>query len=190
MASRTVQKRRTSKPPKKRAQVVPAADDWSEDNDEGYDYYGPDDKRWPWISGLTLSILGLLDAAYLTYEHYTTNTPAGCSTHGVVNCAAVTTSIYSKIAGVPIVIPGLIFFVVMVALQLPKLWHNHNRWLRMGRVGWCVVGVVTSLTLVYHEVVDLKAICEYCTGVHVISLLLFVTTALGTNATSYIEDAA
>ena len=169
--------------------MVPAAEDLSEDDDEGYDDYGPDDKRWPWIAGLILSVLGLLDAAYLTYEHYTTNTLAGCSSHGVVNCAAVTTSIYSKIAGVPIVIPGLIFFIVMLALQLPKLWHNHNRWLRMGRVGWCVVGVVTSLTLVYHEVVDLKAICEYCTGVHVISLLLFLTTALGTNATSYIEDA-
>jgi uncharacterized membrane protein len=52
-----------------------------------------------------------------------------------------------------------------------------------------VLGVGMILWLLYVELFKLDAICLYCTGVHVLTLLLFIATALGTVSTAvYSED--
>jgi uncharacterized membrane protein len=141
--------------------------------------------RWPWRIGLGLCILGLGIAGYLTYEHYTASRTLSCPAGGgVINCFKVTTSGYSKMDGVPVAVLGLVFFAVMAVLQSPPAWRSPNRALRAGRVGWSVVGVATALWLVYAELFKLDAICEWCTAVHVVSLLLFIVTAFGTAATA------
>ena len=146
------------------------------------DWPGP---RWPWRIGLALCFLGLGVAGYLTYEHYTASRTLSCPAGGgIVNCFKVTTSGYSKIDGVPVAVLGLVFFAVMAILQSPPAWRSPNRVLRAGRVGWSVVGVATALWLVYAELFKLDAICEWCTAVHLISLLLFILTAFGTAATA------
>jgi uncharacterized membrane protein len=180
MASRTAQRRRTSRPPGRHAQVRPETDLVEEE----YEEEAPPGPRWPWIVGLALSLLGLADAAYLTYDHYSGTAPAACAEHGTINCALVTTSVYSKIHGVPVVNLGLAFFVVMVVLQLPAMWRSYNPVVRIGRLVWCLVGVGTAVWLVYAELVQLQHICLYCTAVHVITLLLFIVTAFATAATA------
>jgi uncharacterized membrane protein len=123
-------------------------------------------------------------ATYLTYEHYTGSKTLSCPAHGgIINCLAVTTSAYSKIHGVPVAVLGLIFFVVMLPLQSPPAWSSPSPVLRWGRVIWSLVGVGTAVWLVYAELVKIHNICLWCTSVHVISFLIFLSTAIGTLVT-------
>lgn len=147
----------------------------------------PEDARllWPSIAGLVLSVVGFGIAAYLTYEHYTSSTSLSCpASGGIVDCLKVTTSQYSKIAGIPVALLGLIFFVVMLALQSPWAWRSYWWPVRAGRVLWSVVGVGTAVWLIYAELFKLDAICLWCTAVHVISVLLFASTAFATAVTA------
>lgn len=141
--------------------------------------------RWPAAVGLALCSLGFAVAAYLTYEHYTSSTSLTCPAGGgAVNCLKVTTSIYSKIHGVPVAVLGLVFFAVMAVLQTPQAWRS-DRWaLRVARVLWSLVGVATALVLIYDELFRIDAICLWCTSVHGLTLLLFISTVFGTVATA------
>ncbi len=150
--------------------------------DEGNGFQGA--PRWPTIAGLLVCILGLADAAYLTYAHYTSATNLACSTTGVFNCATVTTSQYSHIFGFPVSVLGLLFFAFMLPFMLPAAWRSSNYLLRAIRLCASVVGVGVVLWLVYVEIVKLRALCEYCTGVHVLTLALFLVVSLGTITTS------
>ncbi len=138
--------------------------------------------RWPGIVGTVASLVGLGVAGYLTYEHYTSSSSLACSDNGVVNCLKVTTSSYSAVLGVPVAVLGLVFFAVMLVLQLPPLWRRHEPAIRIGRLAWAVVGLGTVLYLLYAELFAIDAICLWCTSVHVLSLVLFGTTVYATSA--------
>jgi len=141
--------------------------------------------RWPWVVGMTLCVLGLGVATYLTYEHFTGSKSLTCpATSHIVNCLKVTTSSYSKIHGVPVSVLGLIFFAVMIVLQSPPAWASVSRYVRAARLAWSVVGVGTAVWLIYAELFKLDAICLWCTSVHIISLIIFITTAFGTASTA------
>ncbi len=138
--------------------------------------------RWPGLVGTVLSLLGLGVAGYLTYEHFTSSSTLACSDNGVVNCLKVTTSSYSAVAGVPVAVLGLVFFAVMVVLQLPAMWRRPEPAVRLSRLAWAVVGLGTVLYLLYAELFAIDAICLWCTSVHVLTLVLFGTTVFATSA--------
>lgn len=145
--------------------------------------------RWPPVIGLILCGLGLGVAGYLTFEHYTSSTSLSCPAGGgAVNCLKVTTSVYSKIHGVPVAVLGLVFFAVMAVLQTPQAWRSDRRDIRTVRVLWSLVGVATALWLIYAELFKVDAICLWCTSVHILTLILFVTTVFGTVATAVEPD--
>ncbi len=151
-----------------------------EEEEEVYDYAPP---RWPWIVGVVLSVLGIGVAAYLTYEHYPGSTTLACpagSAGGVINCAKVTTSPWSVEFGMPVSVLGLVFFAVMLALQSPWAWRSPRVAVRAARILWCLVGLGNAVVLIYDELVKIDAICEWCTSVHVLTFLLFVSTVFGT----------
>lgn len=136
--------------------------------------------RWPALVGTTVSALGLAVATYLTFEHYTSSSSLACSDNGAINCLKVTTSSYSAVAGVPVAVLGLVFFVVMLVLQLPPMWRRPDRAIRLGRLAWAAVGLCTVLYLLYAELFAIDAICLWCTAVHVLTVLLFGTTVFAT----------
>jgi uncharacterized membrane protein len=136
--------------------------------------------RWPGVAGTFLSALGLGVAGYLAYEHFTSSSTLACSDNGIVNCLKVTTSSYSMVAGVPVAVLGLVFFAVMLVLQLPPMWLRPEPAVRLGRLAWAVVGLGTVLYLLSTELFVIDAICLWCTSVHVLTLLLFGTTVFAT----------
>jgi uncharacterized membrane protein len=151
--------------------------------------YAGNPRRWPSIMGLVLTLAGGAVSAYLTYAHYTSVSALACPDTGLVNCAKVTTSSYSHIAGLPVAVLGLAFFVAMVPLQLPAAWRSTWAPLRLVRVAATVVGVGMIMWLIYAELFRLDAICLYCTAVHAFTVLLFFSTLVGTVATaSYDEE--
>jgi uncharacterized membrane protein len=124
-----------------------------------------------WASFL-LCIAGLLISLYLTYEHFTDSTTLACSDTGTVNCLKVTTSQWSHVAGVPVAVAGLAYFLAMALLCAPTRFAEDLATLRLLGV---LVGAVTVLWLVYVEIFKVDAICLWCTGVHVVSVLLLGT---------------
>jgi uncharacterized membrane protein len=144
--------------------------------------------RWPAVVGLLLCLAGLGVASYLTYAHYDTHIQLACPDKGVINCAQVTSSSYSKVFGIPVALLGLLFFVFMIPLNLPVAWRSTSALIRRVRMGSTVIGIGFVCWLLYAELVKIQKICLYCTSVHVLTFLLFVVTVIGTVATAPLPE--
>lgn len=130
--------------------------------------------RWAAPVTLGLSILGLAVASYLTYDHFAGKVPLSCPENSVINCAKVTTSSQSKLFGAPVALLGLLFFVANIGLMSPPAWRDAR--LRLLRIADVVLGLGFVLYLVSAELFSIRAICLYCTAVHVITLAIFLVT--------------
>jgi uncharacterized membrane protein len=150
--------------------------------------YQADTPAWPWIVGTLLCLVGLGVAAYLTYAHYDTGLQLACPDKGLINCAKVTSSSYSKVFDIPVALLGLLYFVFMVPLQLPWAWRSTDPRLRMLRMGASAVGVAFVLWLLFAELVEIRNICLYCSAVHVLTFAVFISTAFATIATAPLPD--
>jgi uncharacterized membrane protein len=104
-----------------------------------------------------------------------------CPENAPTNCAKVTASSYSKVAGLPVALLGTIFFVGMAVLCMPQAWRQRR--LDAVRTLGAAAGVVWSLWFVWVELFRLDAICLWCTVVHISTLallgaVLWTTTGL------------
>jgi|HubBroStandDraft_1064217.scaffolds.fasta_scaffold299283_1 uncharacterized membrane protein len=137
--------------------------------------------RWrPWAAFIvSLAAFGV--SFYLTLAHFDHSAvPLLCSDKGAINCALVTTSPQSEIFGVfPVALLGLIFWTVMLGLNIPFLWRSSWKYMAPLRVAASVTGMGMVLYLVYVELIQLHAICLYCTGVHVLTFILFILVVTG-----------
>ena len=122
-----------------------------------------------------VALIGTLEAAYLTYIHYhgLGGLPCLGGHHGQSTCAAVQSSAYAKVAGVPVALLGLLSYVTIVA----SLFFRGE----LGRgAGFCValIGFGFSMYLTYRELFTLKEICEWCVGSATLMTILAVLTAI------------
>jgi uncharacterized membrane protein len=128
-----------------------------------------------------LSLYALGASIYLTIAHYDSNVTLVCSDKGLVNCAEVTTSPQSMVFGVlPVAVLGLAYYVFMTALNSPWVWRLQqtgseqiSKILRYTRLGAVITGMGFVLYLIYAELIQIKAICLWCTSVHVATFLIF-----------------
>jgi uncharacterized membrane protein len=136
--------------------------------------------RWATAVTLPLAVLGLALSTYLTYVHYSDPRALSCPDTGVINCTKVTTSPESVLLGfLPVALAGALYFLVVTVLVLPAAWRARSVAVARLRIAAAVAGVGMVCYLVYVEAVKVHALCLYCTGVHVITFLLFVAI-LGT----------
>lgn len=139
---------------------------------------------WLPLATLVLSLYGLGASIYLTIAHYDTSIRLACTDNGLVNCQAVTTSSQSVVFGIfPVAVLGLAFFVFMVAVNSPWGWRLSRsqpivRWARLGSV---IVGMGFVIYLIYAELIQINAICLWCTSVHVATFLIFVLVVFHTS---------
>jgi uncharacterized membrane protein len=137
--------------------------------------------RWLQYLTLVLALVGLAISAYETWSHFNGSHLAGCpsNAHATFDCTAVITSSQSMVFGViPVAILGLLFYVFAVAIFSPWAWRLRRPeigWLRLGSM---IVGMGFVMYLIYAEVYQIQEICEYCTGVHIITFLLFCITVV------------
>ncbi|HVX71052.1 MAG TPA: vitamin K epoxide reductase family protein [Mycobacteriales bacterium] len=128
--------------------------------------------RWAWWWSLPLAVLGLADSSYLTYTHFHPGALI-CKSGGTIDCAKVTTSSQSEIFGhIPVAVVGLVYFAVMTLLMTPWAWRMANEWVHRLRLA-AVSGAMGMVIYLVAVEIHLKAICEYCTGVHILNFLLF-----------------
>jgi uncharacterized membrane protein len=117
------------------------------------------------IAMIAIATIGLGVASYLTYVHYSGIQPV-CSAGG--SCLQVQTSIYSKLAGVPVALIGLIGYVVILgSLLLPESEES-----RFATMTFTVVGFGFSAYLTYRELFSIHAICEWCASSAVMMTVL------------------
>jgi uncharacterized membrane protein len=150
----------------------------------GADPAVPPAPTWLMAATLLLALAGLGISIYLTVAHLTSPAILSCPDKGVINCARVTTSSQSEVFGIlPVSELGLAFYVFMVAINSPWAWRARRlrlgplalgeREIRWARLGSLVIGIGFVLYLVYAELIQIGNICLFCTGVHIVTFLLF-----------------
>lgn len=122
---------------------------------------------------LAIALLGLVVSAYLTVEHFTSPAVLACPEGATINCAKVTSSVWSSLLGVPVALLGLLFFVAMSVLVSPAAWRRQV--LDPVRVIGAAAGVVMALYLVWVELFRVDALCLWCTGAHLCALGLLAS---------------
>jgi uncharacterized membrane protein len=173
--SATPTSRPVTRPAAKAADPEPVEDEFIEEQETLPAGQPP----WLQILSFALAILGLAISAYETYAHFNGSHLAGCPTggNGTFNCSAVITSPQSMVFGViPVAILGLAFYVVAVPLFSPWAWRIQRREVHLLRLGSVIVGMGFVMYLIYAELYQIGDICEYCTGVHIVTFLLFCIT--------------
>ena len=115
---------------------------------------------------VALSILGIILASYLVYVHYSGTKPV--CTAGTA-CIKVQTSQWSKLAGVPVALMGLIGYIAILA----SLLAPDTEEIRTATLGMTLIGFAFSGYLTYRELFSIHAICEECATSAVFMTLLF-----------------
>jgi uncharacterized membrane protein len=110
------------------------------------------------------AIVGLAISIYLTLYHYA-GIPLVCSDTGIINCGSVLNSPLAYILGIPIAVIGIVFFlgefVVLYTGNLDAITI------------WNLIGIGSVVYFINLERIIGK-ICAWCTGVHVIVVILLV----------------
>ncbi|MGD0691487.1 MAG: vitamin K epoxide reductase family protein [Acidimicrobiales bacterium] len=128
---------------------------------------------WAIATTFILSLIGLALSTYLTITHFR---PADlfCTENGVFNCGLVTNSGESRFIGIPVAFLGLGTYVVMTVLNSPWMWRAKNYWIHVARYVLSIVSMCFVLWLITAELLIIKSLCLYCTGVHIVTFALFI----------------
>jgi dihydroorotate dehydrogenase len=121
---------------------------------------------------LCLSLLGILDASYLTYEHFSAALPP-CSTGFFSDCGKVLTSEYSLIFNIPLSLIG-IFYYSSLAFLLGSAFFTKRKHIHVALLFLTTFGFFSSLYFVYLQIFIIGAICVYCMVSAFLSTFLFV----------------
>lgn len=128
--------------------------------------------KWlPWAIFI-LSLVGIAISSYLVYAHFTTTAVLACPENGTINCAKVTTSAQSYFLGIPVSMLGLGFFIVYSIVNFPLFFSRRN--LFYLRTAMSIASIAFVLWLVYAELLVINAICLWCSGVHIVTLAIFL----------------
>ena len=140
---------------------------------------------------IVLSLIGLVDAAYSTYEHYEIISGAigksFCDLGVGISCSAVNGSSFSEVFGIPMALIGVFWFAVLIILSHMMLRGSKN--MEFFVFVWSVTGLGTVFWLLYAEYV-IGAICLLCTLVHIIVMvnLVLAYKSLKKPILKYLED--
>ena len=115
-----------------------------------------------------VSLLGILVAGYLTVIHYTGANSVCAVVHG---CEVVQKSDWSKLAGVPVALLGLIGYVAL----LGTLFVRGELGLLAG-AAIALGGFGFSMYLTYREAVSIEAWCMWCVISAVLMTILAILT--------------
>ena len=126
--------------------------------------------------GLTLAIvslilIGIAVAGYLTYVHYADIDPVCAGGSG--GCHTVQASDYAELVGIPVATIGLGGYIALaISLLVPG---------ELGRaagMALALIGAGFSLYLTYLELFVIDAICQWCVASAVVMILLAILTTL------------
>lgn len=117
------------------------------------------------IAMIAIATVGLGVASYLTYVHYS-GIPPLCSAGD--SCLVVQTSVYAKLAGVPVALMGLLGYVAILgSLLVPEREQT-----RLATTVLTLGGFGFSAYLTYRELFSIHQVCEWCASSAVMMTIL------------------
>jgi uncharacterized membrane protein len=113
-----------------------------------------------------LCLAGIGIAGYLTYVHYAGLHPICEISHG---CETVQTSRYSRLAGTPVALLGLISYtLIFVSLRL------RGERVMLAGYSLTLIAFAFSVYLTYREVFTIHAICIWCVSSAIVFTLMAI----------------
>jgi len=107
---------------------------------------------------LIFSLIGFLDATYLTIQHYR---GFGLDCGPLLECDAVMTSKYAVIGGIPLALLGSLYYLSIFLLTVAYYDRKHLYILSIiARL--TILGFLVSLILIYLQAFIIRAFCFYC----------------------------
>jgi uncharacterized membrane protein len=76
-------------------------------------------------------------------------------------------------------VPGVVFFVALLGLNVPAAWRHQSPFRLLSRLGLATGGVGFAVYLIYTELFAVHAVCLWCTAAHLLALLPFGVTLFG-----------
>jgi uncharacterized membrane protein len=126
------------------------------------------------LIGVALAAVGLLNAVYLSWLHFSGGTSSLCSKGS--GCDTVQNSAYSEIGGIPIALLGIAgYTLILLALLLDK---RLAEWGPTIVLGASLIGTLYSAYLTYLELYVLHAVCLYCVASAVFMVGLLTVAVL------------
>lgn len=122
-----------------------------------------------WIF-VIVALLGFFDAAFLAITHYVNGT-LPCLTSG--NCDLVTSSTYSKIAGIPVSLLGVFYYLATTIAMILYIDKKKPLFLKAA-LSFVGIGFLFTLWFVYVQLFILHAVCLYCMGSALSTTILFI----------------
>jgi uncharacterized membrane protein len=119
---------------------------------------------------LLVSAAGIGVAAYLTYVHYR---PAALICTGSGGCETVQESRYAVLAGIPIAVLGLAYWIVALGLTV---WNSELA--RTLTAALALAGLAFAAYLVILQLFVIDAICVWCMTNDLLLAPLFLVAAL------------
>jgi uncharacterized membrane protein len=125
------------------------------------------------ISILIMSVLGSLDALYLTWVKISNNQKL-CII-GLGDCWSVNTSQYSELFGIPVALYGSVTYFLIFLISV--VGSKNIRFTSLEPIvifGISLFGSIYSIYLTYIEIAVIKSICPFCILSAVCMLLIFL----------------
>lgn len=119
-------------------------------------------------AAVVVAVIGLGIATYLTIVHYAGGSPVCAIAHG---CETVQKSDYSKLAGVPVALLGMIGYVGILAALIRDEESS-----RIAAAFFSILGFGFSAWLTYTEIALIDAICIWCVGSAICMTILAALT--------------
>ncbi len=115
------------------------------------------------VISVVLAVAGLVDAAYLTYEHFSQRI-VPCSNSWIVDCGKVLNSEYSTVFGIPLSLLGVFFYLLLlVSFLFADRASGKFKLLQWSPFVLSSSGLIASAVFMYLQLGVIGAICLYCT---------------------------
>lgn len=124
-----------------------------------------------------LSLIGLVDSLYLTYEHLFQKLDF-CPLHAWwIDCGTVLKSKYAIVGPIPLAVLGVIHYSILLLLLYK--WSKSKQKVYIPFIlSQIVAGCIFSLYLLYVQAFILNAFCFFCLISAAVSVLLFITAVV------------
>ena len=123
---------------------------------------------------ILFAILGFADSWYLAHAALT-NSALVCNIAGLDGCNVVAQSAYSHLFGIPNGVYGLVFYGLIFILGV-LLYIVPKRLVYRLVAILGTIGLVASIVFLSLQFFVIKALCVYCLGSAVISLVVFIVS--------------
>lgn len=118
---------------------------------------------------IALSLVGVADTLYLSYNEFLNTTPS-CLLEG---CDVVLAHPLSEFLGIPLAYWGLVYYVYMLGLAILLAMDPHSKALKRGMLLYTGVGLLSSASFIYIQAVIIGAFCQYCVLSAIVTVGLF-----------------